>query len=233
MSTNDKDSGPVTEYLRTGEVAVDKKVSEHRRKIIKASAAAVPAVMTLRSGAAAAITSSYQCFNHGPDTTNVDPVLGDNVNDPPHDEWVRMEAIPGYVVTGRNSKKYYGVRNPAYPWTEAQGWLWYLYNEGVLESVEPSNGNVDYGWQNNKTAIYCIVTEAAICWDEDGNNITSTVPGPVLETIKASTTTVYLLAYYDPGTGSMSYYPMPKEVSAAQPITESCMCSIDPISQLL
>ena len=57
MPTRDKDERPVDGQPQAGEVAVDTAVSAHRRKIIKASAAIVPAIMTIRSGAAAAVTS--------------------------------------------------------------------------------------------------------------------------------------------------------------------------------
>ena len=110
MPARDKDERPVAQDSQAGKVAVDGAVSEHRRKIIKASAAIVPAIMTLRSGAAAAVASSYQCFNHGPDTTEIDYVLGDNSLDPPHDEWVRMGAMK--VVTEDDPPTtFYGVPN--------------------------------------------------------------------------------------------------------------------------
>jgi hypothetical protein len=112
MPTKDKDEGPVVKHSQAGKVAVDRDISDHRRKIIKASAVAIPVIMTLRSGAAAAVASAYQCFNHGPDTdtTDIDPVLGDDDLDPPHDEWLRMEAMK--VVTEDDPPlTLYGVPN--------------------------------------------------------------------------------------------------------------------------
>jgi hypothetical protein len=69
-------------------------VSEHRRKIIKASAAVVPAIMTLRSGAAAAMASTYNCTARdnktalteiGPDDYVLEGSLEVN-----HDHWLRV-----------------------------------------------------------------------------------------------------------------------------------------------
>ena len=97
MSARDKDERPAVELLQTGEVAVDRKVSEHRRKIIKASAAAVPAIMTLRSGAAAAMASTYNCTARDNkaalnENTAPDYVLEASDGILPHDHWVR---VPG------------------------------------------------------------------------------------------------------------------------------------------
>lgn len=93
MPTRDKDEGPAVEHSQTGRVAVDGAVSEHRRKIIKASAAAIPAIMTLRSGAAAAVASTYNCtardnklaLNETPDY-----VLEASGGILPNDHWVRV-----------------------------------------------------------------------------------------------------------------------------------------------
>ena len=236
MATKDTDDRPVVEQLPAGGKTVNKDISRQRRKIIKASAAAVPAIMTLRSGAAAAMNSSYQCFNHGKDDARVDLVINDP--DPPHDEWLRVEAIPGYVVIGaNNSKEYYGVKNAKSSWINAADWTWYyLDDKGKLKKQNPnSSSDIDNGW-DSKTAFYCIAGIAGVsdtvCWDEYGNNITYNIPSEIIAKIEASTTLVKLLAYYDPETGVTTYYPMDRgEVN--QPITESCMCSIRPISQLL
>ena len=61
MPSKDTDDRPVVKQLPTGGVAVNKDISRQRRKIVKASAAVVPAIMTIRSGVAAAMASTYQC----------------------------------------------------------------------------------------------------------------------------------------------------------------------------
>jgi hypothetical protein len=71
-------------------------ISSQRRKLIKASAAVIPAVMTLRSGTAAAVGSTYGCTTH--DNTVAQEVGVAQVLDPDssggltHDHWVR---VPG------------------------------------------------------------------------------------------------------------------------------------------
>lgn len=103
MPTKDKDERPAVEHTQTGKlakVAVDRDVSEHRRKIIKASAAAVPAIMTLRSGAAAAMASTYHCTARDNkaamnEMTRPAYVLEASNGTLPHDTWVR---VPGKRV---------------------------------------------------------------------------------------------------------------------------------------
>jgi len=101
MPTSDKDERPAVEDKQSGRVAVDGDVSQHRRKIIKASAAALPAIMTLRSGAAAAMASTYNCTARDNKlaqeeiTTPEDYVLEAIDDILPHDHWVR---VPGKRV---------------------------------------------------------------------------------------------------------------------------------------
>jgi hypothetical protein len=194
--------------------------------------------MTLRSGAAAAVASSYQCLNHK-DTTGIDPVLGDDPLDPPHDEWVRVSARPGYYVsysTGPNQWHFYGLRKNdtlGYLWTQIEGWDWY--------GVNPANGNpvvitnpaqilvrtkLVAAW-SSRLAFYCIsgdptatgVTTFSFL-DEAGVPIAPTIDPLV---IADHTTLVQLLAYYDQMTGLTTYYPMPQ--GTAVPFTGSCMAS--------
>jgi hypothetical protein len=243
MFTRDKDGRPVAGHLQTGEVAEDRDVSKHRRRIIRASAAVVPAIMTLRSGAAAAMVSSYQCFTHGEDASNVDRVLGDEEGDPPHDEWTRMDAKPVYCITGNNSKKYYALRKErtAYAWDEVEGWDWYppnfVKNEKIISDPADivANDNIISGWVN-RVAVYCVPADPTgwNCIDERGVFISTPLAPFVIPDadIEACKVTVKLLVYYDPVTGYMSYYPMKGEIAGALPITGSCMCSISPTYQL-
>ena len=117
MPTKDKDERPVVEHPQTDDVA-EKDVSEHRRKIIKASAAAVPAIMTLRSGAAAAMTSINQCTTDVAARGNLIPenkkVWGDSNDEPLRalDEWARVK---GKKVT-KGKSTYYCVKNMSGAW---------------------------------------------------------------------------------------------------------------------
>lgn len=117
MPTKDKDERPVVEHQRTDNM-VEKDVSEQRRKIIKASAAAVPAIMTLRSGAAAAMTSINLCIDEDAARGNLLPenklVWGDSIDEPlgALDEWARVK---GKKVT-KGQSTYYCVKNMSGAW---------------------------------------------------------------------------------------------------------------------
>ena len=117
MPTKDKDDRLTVAHPQTGYVA-KKKISEHRRKIIKASAAAVPAIMTLRSGAAAAMTSINTCVADDAARGNLLPedkrVWGDSTNEPlgALDEWARVK---GKKVT-KGQSTYYCVKNMSGAW---------------------------------------------------------------------------------------------------------------------
>jgi hypothetical protein len=80
-------------------------VSARRRRLIKASAAVVPAILTLRSGAAAAARASVSdCRENDAQRASgstLDDVLGDLANEPAHDEWLRMVATAGMEVTAK------------------------------------------------------------------------------------------------------------------------------------
>lgn len=99
MTTTDKDAVTLLDSHNDSESpaspAVDESVSYQRRKLIKATAAVVPAVMTLRSGAAAAMGSTYHCTNHDNKlamleiTTASDFVLEVN-STTTHDHWIRV-----------------------------------------------------------------------------------------------------------------------------------------------
>ena len=96
MPTRDMDERLADGQSQASDIAPDKTVSEHRRKIIKASAAVVPAIMTIRSGAAVAMTSLNQCEERDAANAALLPESQYVVGDP--DEWVRMEAWEVKVV---------------------------------------------------------------------------------------------------------------------------------------
>jgi len=90
MAIKDTDDRPVVEQLPTGEETVNKDISTHRRKIIKASAAAIPAIMTLRSGAAAAMASTYHCTARDMKAATNEVTAPANVLDANNDHWLRV-----------------------------------------------------------------------------------------------------------------------------------------------
>ena len=88
MTTKDTDDRPVVEQLPAGGETVNKDISRQRRKIIKASAAVVPAIMTIRSGAAAAaMTSLHACVDKDAARSAAAKVV-----EVP-DEWVRVAGL--------------------------------------------------------------------------------------------------------------------------------------------
>ena len=116
MAIKDKDDRPVIDQAQAGD-SVKRGVSEQRRKIVKASAAAVPAIMTLRSGAAAAMTSINQCIADDAQRGSLLPesakVWGDDPGEGALDEWARVK---GKCVTKNNNKTYYCVQNMSGAW---------------------------------------------------------------------------------------------------------------------
>ena len=233
----------------TDNKSVKSGVSVQRRKLIKASAAVVPAIMTLRSGAAAAMTSSANRCLTNPDTRinttsdigGIPAVLGDEVPPLPLDEWLRVTARPGMKLmyaTGKsnNYKPYYLIRddnNTSSLWTDIEGWLIYDQDGALKDGGARRNmlGNVDFmtAW-SNAVAFYGVDSypHGLVFIDEYGGDIT--IPGGVSSAMRTSTTRVYLLAYYNVATGEVTYYPM--QQGEALMITGSCLCSINPAFQI-
>ena len=213
---------------------VGKSVSHQRRKVIKASAAAIPAIMTLRSGSVAAMASVYQCLNHpGVDTTNIDPVLGDGLNvdgyevvEPSHDEMVRLEMKPILIIQG--NKAYWAIRNEdGYSWNKPLGWTWFTEkNDGSLKTIDPSkNNNIEKGWDIRITC-YCTLDDPMVCIAETGSILSLPLPEAFIQIIKDSIFTTKNMAYFDQNTGLLIPYPL--EPGDALPLTGSCLCSINP-----
>jgi len=84
-------------------------ISSQRRKLIKASAAAIPAVMTLRSGAASAM-SAYGCTTHDNTLARNEPaaqVLDPDINGAlTHDHWIRVPGLRVPIPGGGGSVAY-------------------------------------------------------------------------------------------------------------------------------
>jgi len=144
MPTKDKDERPAVEHPQTGNLA-EKDVSEHRRKIIKASAAVVPAIMTIRSGAALAMTSINQCEARDSAAAALLPDSEMVVSEP--DQWVRMEVWEIKMVV--NDPKapptiLYGIPdNGVVPSTLEDYTVWYDENGRTRSSVNPYKEYVD------------------------------------------------------------------------------------------
>ncbi len=199
MPIKDKDDGPVVEFLQTGDLALDKKVSEHRRKIIKASAAVVPAIMTIRSGAALAMTSINQCEARDAAAAALLPDSAMVVAEP--DQWVRMEAWEIKVVV--NDPKdpptiLYGIPdNGVVPSTLKDYTVWYDENGNTRSSVNPYKEYVDVVKKKEfkaGKAVFCM------CYVDAASGSFSVHP----------------------------QQPIATRDVAASPITASCLCSVNP-----
>ena len=206
MPTRDKDERPVAQDLQTGRVAAESAVSEHRRKIIKASAAVVPAIMTIRSGAAAAMNSINQCIEEdarrGGLLTDTDKLVwgDDPINEPLDalDEWFRVAVWMVQVKVGNADVNLYG-----------------LPESGIVSD------NIDHysKW-----------------YDETGSTVDSkNNSSPYTEIVKDKEfdagKLVYVLAYVDterPPYPYITWYPKPLE-GEVSPITGSCLCSVNPV----
>jgi hypothetical protein len=172
MPTRDKDERPAVERTQTGEVVVDRDVSKHRRKIIKASAAVVPAIMTLRSGAAAAVASTYSCTYRnnkdalteiGPDDYVLEGSLEVN-----HDHWLRVMGKKVTKNVQGTQKVIYctetgpgGVGNPAAAWQcfNEDGTVYDGINQGDINNAEDVSLLVflkfdEYGNDTGEPALY-------------------------------------------------------------------------------
>ena len=249
MPTNKKDSQAtpvdVIGGMQSERLTEISGISSQRRKLIKASAAAVPALMTLRSGAAAAVASSYQCLRNQ-DISNADKILGDYADDLPHDQWVRVLAVAGKVIQYNTSngmgvgttKTVYGIMQTAYSWENSDNWK--FYDETGTET-NPNGNNFDNAFPNDTAVFYYVPTipdhfdplsPQLVCKsDVNGVDNCPAIPEDVKTKIIGGPTTVQLLAFYDEQSGYL--YNFPNNPDRALPYTASCLCSIDPTFQKL
>jgi hypothetical protein len=223
--------------------AVNDTVSAKRRRLIRASAAAVPVIMTLRSGAALAVTSLHACIERdakraalelGPE----DQVFGDDPSETPHDEWVRVGGKAGKKVTltsgqSGNQTIWYCIRNADSfaAWDDIQGWDCYdesgslLGNNNVIQST---------AW-DAATNFYC-VNKAGIweCVDESGGPVTPTIPAAGIDAGKDVFLLLYVTSYDGEITGA-TYYPHIALIQdqGATPIGGSCLASVSPNFNIL
>ena len=128
MPTMDKDKDKVASgSLETGislhgGAVVKSGVSVQRRKLIKASAAAMPVIVTLRSGAVAAATSALGCVEKDVNAPAADTVV------PAEDTWVRKIATKKVdlkiKIDGKQEKKatYLIVDGKYYKWDDTSSY---------------------------------------------------------------------------------------------------------------
>ena len=222
---------PDTGNIRPGGNQAEIPVSSRRRQLIKASAAAVPAIMTLRSGAAAA-TSLHGCIERDANRFalhpgDADQVLGDDPNETALDEWVRVEGRAGMrinaTVNGTDGEYDCIVLDSSLAYYDSNGTQ--ITNPGQINQIE--NGDA--------VNFYCVLKPGGWeCVDEGGNLIDTTVPVSVVDVGKV----VYLLVYVQSFGGQITgatYHPYPPRIDdvAANPITGSCLCSVDPDFNIL
>ena len=242
MPTNKKDSQAtpvdVIDGMQSERLPEISGISSQRRKLIKASAAAVPALMTLRSGAAAAVASSYQCLDR--EATVDNKILGDNDSDQP-DQWVRVEAKPGKIVTyknGINTINRYAIRKnppPLNSWDSIDGWDFYDSDGNI---TNPNSDAFRDAWQYAITFYYVPSDETFVCTSLSGGKSGKIdcpiIPSSVIDdVIIPSKTTVQLLAYVEfyPDGSVAGITHFPTQSDTAKPFTASCLCSIDPTFQ--
>ena len=232
-----------TDIPQVHETADSDTVSTQRRKLIRASAAAVPAIMTLRSGAAAAAAAASinGCIERDAaraalELGREDNVLGDSLDEADHDGWVRIVGKAGrkLIVNAGNSSTvtvYYCIKNEdiSKGWDDIAGWNCYD------DKFKPVNSNSLKNHWNDATNFYC-VNKAGVweCVDESRNLVTPTILPADIDKGKD----VYLLVYVQSFEGEITgatHYPNIALINdqAASPIGGSCLCSVDPNFNIL
>jgi len=220
-------------------------ISKQRRKLIKASAATIPALMTLRSGAAAAVASSYQCLNHPNTTGAIDPILGDNADDLPHDQWVRVDAKPGKIIKyskGSTTNIVYCIRKPGGSLDLVGGWDFYDDAGKYIKNLPTADANAIQDAWGTATTVYYVASAPSgfFCTSETGG-VSGIVNCPVLPAFfmalvnnEQYISTVQVLAYVEfyPDGSVAAITHFPNQTDMAKPFTASCLCSIDPTFQM-
>lgn len=225
MPIDNKESSSTGSIETSSEQAYPPAVSVQRRSLIKASAAVVPVIMTLRSGAAAAAASINTCMaKDAARAANVPQVLFDEAA---LDEWVRVTGKVGKKVSakvnGTVSVYYCVVLDSSNAYYDSTGNS--ITDNDTIKKIEKE---IDNGEAND---FYC-VNKAGV-WDcvaETGRSVTPAVPAGV--DINAGKD-VYLLVYVQSFDGQITgatYYPNVARIQdqLATPCTGSCMASMDP-----
>ena len=207
-------------------------VSTRRRRLIKASAAAVPAIMTLRSGAALALTS-LDCR----DRESARAFAADNLTYIP-DEWVRVPGIPGDRVCIFNEatattdcyyhhdQEFYDVEGKKLSSNPTNSAI----KEKITELISPPSTTCyfvntaykgDDGWE-------CAYAQNGVAL------LDQNIGHALAEALNNNTVqVVHLLAYIawcDDQVCDITYYPLQQVAGdlSAEQVTTSCMCSVDP-----
>ena len=220
-------------------------VSARRRKLIRASAAAVPAIMTLRTGSAAAIASIHGCIERDAAEARVtlgpeDNVYGDDPSEATHDQWARVVGRAGCKVTisagsSDNTTVLYCIRNTVSTpnWDDIEGWDCYdsSYNQ-------VNNNSIKNKWDTADKLKFYSVNETT-GWkhiNEVGQDMVPepTIPASALNDGRDVLLLLYVATYEGEIIGG-TYYPRIAAVSdqVASPITDSCLCSVDPNGNFL
>lgn len=206
-------------------------VSSQRRRIIRGSAAAIPVIMTLRSGAAAAVTSAYQCVARDAKET---ALLGNRPEDVlmQHDNWVRYVGKVGKwikVTRGSNVINYFAILTKDGDWATRENWTFYD-SDGSLLPGSSINSISDSVW-SSATVFYCVMIENV--WQFAQENY---MQGPLPTVLIADTEidkgiNAYLLVYVSVDDGfsitAATYYPYTFDGTGAN-ITGSCWSSARP-----
>lgn len=241
----DKDTLPPqkreTDAATDEAVMTPETVSAQRRKLIRASAAAIPAIMTLRSGAAAAAARTSMDCRHKDeqkaDEFPPDNVLGDQAGEPDHDQWLRVFAQLGEMVNAK-VKGVDGVYLIAKPASSLEP-LHYFDSAGNKITDNGSISQIDNGaavpcyfvdngnWEaipdvaGGCNPAYCKITLLP------GSDITSfealAADPPIYKQVQLLVSVVWSLD----GTAQLTYYPETTDFMGS-PITESCWSSVDP-----
>ena len=219
-------------------------VSARRRKLIRASAAVVPAIMTLRSGSAAAVASIHGCIERDALMARAtlgeeDQVYGDDLAaEPTHDQWARVlgkACMLVTITTDDGTKTAYCIRNKE---TVAE---WYSYDNWDLYDTYGNpitNNSFKIKWDAAERVIYYSVQDIG-GWKHVnlyGQDMSPAPPIPVLG-LEAGRD-VYLLMYVASHDGEIiggTYYPRVQALGdqVASPITDSCLCSVDPNGNII
>lgn len=256
----DKDKLPAQNSVTTNSEAEDNatcdSVSIRRRRFIRASAAAVPVILTLRSGAAAA-AASMDCRDNDAQAARANPpdsVLGDLAGDPAHDQWLRIFANVGKKITA--TVKFSGnvtVENGVYYLVERKELApnnkpVFDYFDGITGALIDKGGITNQIDSGDKAVCYYVYADNGWeCTVDEGvvggcNSSSCTVilpSSPLTVALTGSIDTklykeVQLLVSVswsaDGQTATMTYYPQKPLAGdyAGAPITDSCWCSVSP-----
>ncbi|MBN2701462.1 MAG: hypothetical protein JXR29_08435 [Methylothermaceae bacterium] len=159
-------------HKSVGETGRDKsgpEVSRTRRRLVKSAVAAAPVVLTLRSGAALANASAYQCIERNQnESTTPDVLLGPEEE---ADMWVR-ESVPCRQLKKNDDNPFwvYADPNSSGRWIEETDNLTeprIFEDQGGSEKMRNANDSSD----NNYVVISERTCEILVLFDAEGNRV--------------------------------------------------------------